>query len=154
METEGLQSAVLALDTEFKVREKADRPSLSVPVEKLSSLMAQLHDDPSFNFDALLMHTAIDWLAKNSFELVYQLYSTTHKHYLMVSTSVPRDNPIAPTMSAIWRIAEWQEREVYDMFGILYEGHKDLRRLMLDDDWQGFPLRKDYQDDFILERPE
>jgi NADH-quinone oxidoreductase subunit C len=56
-------------------------------------------------------------------------------------------------VSAIWAIAEWQEREVFDMFGVHYRQHPDLRRLLLDDDWQGFPLRKDYQDDFVLSRP-
>jgi NADH-quinone oxidoreductase subunit C len=71
----------------------------------------------------------------------------------MVSVSVPRANPVAPTVSTIWEIAQWQEREVYDLFGVRYEGHPDLRRLFLDDNWQGHPLRKDYQDDDMLELP-
>jgi NADH:ubiquinone oxidoreductase subunit C len=70
-----------------------------------------------------------------------------------VVTSVARDNPLVPTVMDIWPIAEWQEREVYDLFGVLYDGHPDLRRLFLEDDWVGFPLRKDYEDDFMLEPP-
>jgi NADH:ubiquinone oxidoreductase subunit C len=66
---------------------------------------------------------------------------------------VPRQNPIAPSVHLLWPIAEWQEREVYDLFGVKYAGHPDLRRLFLEDDWKGFPLLKDYKDDFTLERP-
>ena len=72
----------------------------------------------------------------------------------MISASVPRDNPVLPTVCGVWPIAQWQEREVYDLFGILYEGHPDLRRLFLEDDWVGFPLRKDYKDDHLLVKPE
>jgi NADH-quinone oxidoreductase subunit C len=63
---------------------------------------------------------------------------------------VPRDAAVVPSLASVWPIAEWQEREVYDLMGILYADHPDLRRLFLDDDWQGFPLRKDYEDDYIL----
>jgi len=78
------------------------------------------------------------------FECLYNLYSTTHGHRLLVSVSVPRDNPVLPSVASLWAIAEWQEREVFDLMGVLYEGHPDLRRLFLEDDWQGHPLRKDY----------
>ena len=115
--------------------------------------MERLRDEPAAAFDLLLDHTVIDWLERGLFELVYNLYSTRHGHYLMVSTLVPRDNPIAPTVSNVWPIAHWQEREVYDMFGVQYDGHTDLRRVFLDDDWQGFPLRKDYSDPDMLELP-
>ena len=78
------------------------------------------------------------------FECIYNLYSTTHGHRLLVSVSVPRDNPVVPSVASLWAIAEWQEREVFDLMGVLYDGHPDLRRLFLEDDWQGYPLRKDY----------
>ena len=64
-----------------------------------------------------------------------------------------RDAPVAPTVSRSWPAAEWQEREAYDLMGILYDEHPDLRRLFLEDDWQGFPLRKDYRDPDMLEFP-
>jgi NADH-quinone oxidoreductase subunit C len=113
-----------------------------------------MHDDPRLSFDMLCTHTAVDWLGEDRFELVYVLYSTKHRHYVTVSTSIPRDKPEASSVSSIWRIAEWQEREVYDLMGVLYSGHPDLRRMFLEDDWVGFPLRKDYKDDFMLGLPE
>jgi NADH-quinone oxidoreductase subunit C len=69
----------------------------------------------------------------------------------MVSVFVGREKPVVPSVSSLWMIAEWQEREVYDLFGVLYDNHSDLRRLFLEDDWVGHPLRKDYQDDFMLD---
>ena len=89
-------------------------------------------------------------IAENEFELLYRLYSLKTLAMLVVFTSIPRENPVIPTVSSVWRIAEWQEREVYDLFGILYDNHPDLRRVFLEDAWEGFPLRKDYQDDFML----
>ncbi len=153
MDAENLLAAVLALEAKARPREKCDRPAVAVPREALLGLMEKLRKESSLAFDLLSAHTAIDWIAENRFELIYQLHSLTHGHSLMVSTEVPRDCPVVPSVSSIWRIAEWQEREVYDMFGVLYEGHPDLRRLFLEDDWKDFPLRKDYQDDFMLERP-
>lgn len=153
MEASELLASVLALDSSIVSREKSDRPSVSVPVEVFPRLMSALKGDSHFSFDMLCAHTAIDWPAQEKLELVYQLYSTSKHHYLMVSLYLPRTGPVAPSVCAHWQIAEWQEREVYDMFGVMYSGHPDLRRLLLEDDWKGFPLRKDYQDDFMLERP-
>ena len=134
-------------------REKADRPAVQVPPEKLAALALALRDEPALAFDLLLDHTAIDWLAENRFELVYVLYSTVHGHYLMLTTSVPRETPVVPTLSAVWPIAHWQEREVFDLMGVQYDDHPDLRRLFLEDEWQGHPLRKDYKDDYMLGLP-
>ncbi|HCM40238.1 MAG: hypothetical protein A2Z97_02760 [Bdellovibrionales bacterium GWB1_52_6] len=154
MDNQSLIAAVTAAANNIKLREKADRAAIEVPAEGLLALMQKLRDDAQFSFDMLCDHTVIDWLAEGTFEFVYQLYSMTHQHYLMVLTRVSRDNPTVPSVSSLWKIAEWQERECYDMFGALYDGHKDLRRLFLEDDWKGFPLRKDYKDDFMLERPQ
>ncbi len=66
---------------------------------------------------------------------------------------VPRGEPVAPTVSALWPIALWQEREAFDLMGVLYDDHPDLRRLFLEDDWVGYPLRKDYKDDYMLRDP-
>ncbi len=154
MDADALLAAVGALHGEIRLREKADRAAVVVRAENLAEIMRQLRDRPEFGFDRLEFHTAIDWPAENRLELVYHLFSMKHRHYLLVTTSVPRDNPEVASVSGIWRVAEWQEREVYDMFGVLYDGHPDLRRLLLDDAWSGYPLRKDYVDDFILERPQ
>ena len=154
MNPEGLLAAVLAIESKAGRREACDRAAVSIPVEALAGFMRKLRDEPPLAFDMLLTHTGVDYPADNRIDLIYQLYSLKHAHYLMVTTSVKRDAPEAPSVSSIWRIAEWQEREVYDLLGVLYSGHPDLRRLFLDDQWKGFPLRKDYKDDFMLERPE
>lgn len=128
----------------------SDRPTVQVKADDLLAVADKLRNDPQFAFDMLCDHTAVDRIESGVFELIYQLYSTTHRKYFMLSCSVPRDNPIAPTLSSLWKIAEWLEREVYDLTGVLYDNHPDLRRVFLEDDWKGFPLRKDYKDDFML----
>jgi len=155
MEPDDLIGRVTALeDTVEPARKKSDRPAVDVKAGALLGLVEKLLREPDLAFDMLLAHTAVDWLDEGEFELVYQLYSTHHRHYLQVSVFVPRDNPVVPTVSGVWPVAEWQEREVYDLFGVLYDDHPDLRRILLEDDWEGFPLRKDYQDDFMLSEPE
>ncbi len=146
-----LVKKVLALNLEAAPYEgNADCPAVQVPVNRLLELMSKLREEPELAFDMLASHTVVDRLEKNLFELVYYLYSLNHQKRLLVSVSIPRDNPVAPTLSTVWKIAEWQEREAYDLFGILYDDHPDLRRVFLEDDWKGFPLRKDYEDDFML----
>jgi NADH-quinone oxidoreductase subunit C len=153
MDGETLLQALMALEPGIEKREKADRPAIRVPPERLPAVAARLRDDPALAFDMLQDHTAIDWIAEQRFEVVYHLYSTAHGHAAMLSATVPRDRPVVPTVSGIWPIAHWQEREVYDLLGILYDDHPDLRRLFLEDDWSGFPLRKDYRDADMLELP-
>lgn len=154
MDAPNLIAAVQALHPEAKVREQADRPTLIIAADALVGLAKQLRDDPALRLDLLETHTAIDWLEEDRFELLYLLTSVPHGHHLTLSVSIDRDEPVAPTLCEVYPIAQWLEREVYDMFGILYDNHPDLRRLFLEDDWVGFPLRKDYEDDFMLERPE
>jgi|SaaInlStandDraft_5_1057022.scaffolds.fasta_scaffold108903_2 NADH-quinone oxidoreductase subunit C len=126
-------------------------PTLNIPVANTSEFMQKLHSE--HKFDMLKSHTCVDWLEEGQFELISLLFSTTHLQHIWVSIRIPRDNPVIDTLSHIWPIAEFQEREVYDLFGVKYAGHTDLRRIFLEDDWVGFPLRKDYQDDFMLEKP-
>jgi NADH-quinone oxidoreductase subunit C len=153
MDGEALNQAVIALEPAAAKREKADRPAVHVPPEKLAALALALRDDPALAFDLLLDHTAIDWIAQEKFELLYVLYSTVHGHYLVLTTTVPRAAPVAPTLGTVWPIAHWQEREVFDLMGVQYDDHPDLRRLFLEDEWQGHPLRKDYKDDYMLGLP-
>lgn len=153
MDAEELLDIVERIEPNVRRRDKTDKPAVEAPVAKFLPLMRRLRSYQWLTFDLLLTHTAVDWPEENRFELVYVLYSTVHGHWLIVTTSVPRDNPVAPTVSGIWPIAHWQEREAYDMFGVQYDDHPDLRRVFLEDDWVGFPLRKDYHDDNMLERP-
>lgn len=134
-------------------RENGTPLTVEVEVGKLAQLMEHLRFRPDLEFSLLLDHTAIDWPEADQFELVYQLYSMSMGEFIAIHTKVSRQAPVVPTMCKKWAIAEWQEREVYDLFGIVYQDHPDLRRLFLEDDWQGFPLRKDYEDDFMLELP-
>jgi NADH-quinone oxidoreductase subunit C len=129
---------------------KASCSAVQISSDKLIPLMTQLHDDTDFAFAMLVSHTVVDRIEQNEFELLYFLYSLIHRKQLLVSVSIPRDNPVVPTLSSVWKIAEFQEREAYDLFGIQYDNHPDLRRVFLEDDWKGFPLRKDYKDDFML----
>ncbi len=152
MEAAALIQKVLSLQSGVtEMSEETDCPTVVVDVDSLLPLSRDLCEMPELAFDQLTDHTSVDWLKENRFELLYRLYSLQHGHGLLISCSVPRDSPVVPSLSGIWPIAEWQEREVYDLMGILYADHPDLRRLYLDDDWQGFPLRKEYKDDYILE---
>lgn len=151
MDTEALEQLVMGREPHCRKREHADRAAIDVSVTALETLMRRLRDEDRLSFDLLLDHTAIDHLQEGHFELVYLLYSTRHGHHLMVTCDIPRTDPVAPTMSNLWPIAHWQEREVFDLFGIVYDGHPDLRRLFLEDGWKGYPLRKDYTDPDMLE---
>lgn len=151
MDRDVLEQTLIGVEPGARRREKVDRAAMEVPVAKLLHLMQKLRQDERFAFDMLLDHTAIDRPQEGWFELVYNLYSTKHGYSLMVICTVPRENPVVPTMEHIWPTAHWQEREVFDLFGILYDEHTDLRRLFLEDDWKGHPLRKDYKDDDMLE---
>lgn len=128
-----------------------DVPAVQTTAKNLVALMLKLRDTADYKFAMLCDHTVIDRLSDGVFELVYRLYSLDHQRMMMVSVSIPRDKPVSPTLREVWKIAEFQEREAYDLFGILYDNHPDLRRVFLEDDWQGFPLRKDYKDEFVLE---
>jgi NADH-quinone oxidoreductase subunit C len=153
MDSDTLVAAITGIEPAAQPRGLSDRPAIRVAVEKLLPLLQRLRDSEALAFDLLLDHTAIDWPEQDRFELVYRLYSTRHGHDLAVCADVPRSHPVAPTASALWPAAEYQEREVYDLFGIQYDEHPDLRRVFLEDDWEGFPLRKDYQDPDMLDDP-
>lgn len=95
-------------------------------------------------FDYLFCLTAVDW--RTHFAIVYHLTSTVHRHMLVVKVKLDHDQPVVRTVSDIWRTAEFHEREAFDLFGVVFPGHPDLRRLFMTDDWKGWPLRKDYED--------
>ena len=96
------------------------------------------------DLDYLFCVTAIDW--KTHFTMVYHLTSTVYRHTVVVKVKLDHDQPVIRTVSDIWRTAEFHEREAYDLFGVVFIGHPDLRRLFMTDDWKGWPLRKDYED--------
>jgi NADH-quinone oxidoreductase subunit C len=105
-----------------------------------------LRDDAATRFDRLTDLTAVDYLGRSPrFEVVYQLHSLAHRHRLRVKTGVPEDDATVPTVSGLWTAALWAEREVFDLFGIRFDGHPDLRRILLYPEFVGHPLRKDYE---------
>jgi len=104
-----------------------------------------LRDDPELRFDLLADVTAVDYLGRSPrWEVVYELRSVAHGHRLRVKVPVDGDEPVVSTASGVWKSALWGEREVYDMFGIRFAGHPDLRRILMYPEFQGHPLRKDY----------
>lgn len=104
-----------------------------------------LHDDPELDFDWLGCLTGVDYVADDQLCAVYDLYSTSKDHWFAVKVYMPRDNPRIPSVADLWPAADWHERETYDLFGIVFEDHPDLRRILLPEDWEGHPLRKDYR---------
>jgi len=107
-------------------------------------------DDADLRFDMLMDLTAVDYLKFPGredgprFDVVYHLYSVAHNHRVRLKVRVEQDAPFVPTATGLWPIANWFEREVWDMFGIRFEGHPDLRRLLMYEEFVGHPLRKDY----------
>ena len=104
-----------------------------------------LKNDPKLLFDQLECITGIDTGDEGPLQSRYNLHSMELRHKIEVVISLDRDNPSLESIEQIWRIGDWFERETYDMFGIVYEGHRDLRRILCPDDWEGWPLRKDYE---------
>ncbi|HVP38055.1 MAG TPA: NADH-quinone oxidoreductase subunit C [Candidatus Saccharimonadales bacterium] len=118
--------------------------TVTLPRERLVEALTFLRDDPRLRFDLLSDLTAVDRPEEElRFEVVYQLTSTVHRRFLGVKTRV-RDAEPCPTATGVWPGANWMEREVYDLMGIPFDGHPDLRRILCPDDWEGHPLRKEY----------
>ena len=113
--------------------------------ESAPAFFLALRDHADFRFRVLLELTAADfWPREPRFELVYMLLSPEHRLRLRVKIRLHADAARVPTVSTIWAAANWLEREVWDLFGIEFEGHPDPRRLLMPEDWEGYPLRKDY----------
>lgn len=150
---EELFEKLRSFDETLKPRQEVSQFTVEITSERLLPFLKKIQSAEVLKFELLLDHTVVDWIEEQRFELVYLLYSLHLGEVIQVSTFIARDNPYVHSVSEIWPIAQWQEREVFDFFGIHYIGHPDLQRLFLEDDWKGFPLRKDYKDSFMLEFP-
>ena len=118
--------------------------TIIVPVARLLEVARHLRDAPDAAFDMCSDVTATDWpLRPERFDVVLCLYSTRHRHRIRVKAKAGEHQPV-PSMTGVWPAANWLEREVYDMFGVNFTGHPDRRRILMPEDWQGFPQRKDY----------
>jgi NADH-quinone oxidoreductase subunit C len=159
--------AILGLD------DSGIEPHCDVAPERIAEVATFLRDEPALGFDALMCLSGIDWdgyddsgkgksvailgyredgtpetsdrVADGDFGVVYNLYSHEHQHRFTLRVRVARDVAAVPTVSTVWPTAAWHEREAWDLVGIQFAGHADLRRILLDDAWEGHPLRKDYQ---------
>ncbi len=121
---------------------------LNVPLERLHDVCEKLKNTPEFFFDRLECVSGVDF--GDRFAVYYHLHSLVYEHAVVLRVDLEREAVLnaaveAPTVSDLWRTADWHEREIFDLFGIRFCGHPDLRRILLPDDWQGHPLRKDYQ---------
>jgi len=122
----------------------APEPYLLVEPNAIIEVCRFLRDEADLNFEVLSDQTAVDWPKEEKIQLVYHLYSYTGRHQIVLKVDLPRDNPKIATIEDIWKVANWFEREIFDLFGVIFDGHSDLRRILLPEDWVGYPLRKDY----------
>ncbi len=150
MDNEALKELLTKWEPTVEIpEEQAQFLNAVVTPDKLRGLAEKLLKDPSTKFDYMFSLTCVDW--KDHFMMVYHLRSTQHGHEMVLKAKIEdRENPVVDTLSDLWRTAEYHEREVYDLFGIKFNNHPDLRRLLLTDDWKGYPLRKDYEDPINL----
>lgn len=124
---------------------EVENDALIVPKEKLPGVARFFKESPKYSMDYLSCITAVDYLAKGYLESVSHLYSMEKKlGPVVLKVRVPRNDPRMPSLTPLYRGAEFQEREAFDLFGIIYEGHPDLRRILLWDEFEGHPMRKDY----------
>jgi NADH-quinone oxidoreductase subunit C len=119
-------------------------PQIQVPPEKFLTVCKFLKSDPDLAMDLPIQMTVVDYIKEGKFELVYYLYSSKKKHALVVKSRVSRDNAEIDSVTNVWSGMDWQEREVFDLMGIVFKGHPNLKRIMMWDGFPGFPLRKDY----------
>jgi NADH-quinone oxidoreductase subunit C len=145
MTKEELKTKLAELLPAAAVDESGEWLNLSVTADAFLSAAEILRANPAFNFDYLFCLTCIDW--KTHLQMVYHLESTRDRHQLVVKVQLDRNNPEIETVSQIWRTAEFHEREVYELFGVNFLNHPDLRLLILPEGWEGKnPLRKDFED--------
>jgi NADH-quinone oxidoreductase subunit C len=120
-----------------------DEATLTVGRDELLETLRTLRDDPEIRLDFLSSVTATDRPGNDPrFWVVYELYSGEHRHRLRVKVGVSEEEPSVPSVTGLFPTADWHERETYDFYGIGFDGHPNLRRILLPDDWEGFPLRK------------
>ncbi len=152
-----LDAAAVQKKIEQKFPAKITRAELEVPdpflvidVDAIVDVSTYLRDEPELAFDMLHCHSAVDYLSEKEpesarIEVVLHLTSLKHRHWIVLKVILPRDKPTMPTLEGVWPTANWHEREAYDLFGIEFVGHSDMRRIFLPEDWAGHPLRKDWE---------
>lgn len=145
-----IDTAVERLQSELgesvlEVESFRDETTVTIEAEAIVEAARILKENPDLDFDFLAMLTAVDYLPREPrFTVAYRFYSLANKVFIGLAVPVPAESPSIPTIESTYPAANWHEREVYDMFGISFEGHSDMRRILMPHDWEGHPLRKDY----------
>ena len=150
MDSQELKTKIESFGIEISFPEEETQfLTLIVHPNQVHQLAKQLKENSDTSFDYMFCQTGIDWL--EHMEVVYHLRSTTHGHEVTVRTQIiDRENPIVDSVYDLWETADFHEREIFDLLGIRFNNHPDLRRIFLDDNWEGFPLRKDYVDEINI----
>ena len=146
MDNEGLKQLISNWEPDVEFVEEGSQylNAITVPA-RLKEFAKKLRNDDQAQFDYMFSLTCIDY--PEHMGMVYHLRSTSLGHEMVLKCKIDdRENPVVDTLCDIWRTAEYHEREVYDLFGVKFNDHPDLRRILLDEDWEGYPLRKDYED--------
>ncbi|GAB4238216.1 MAG: NADH-quinone oxidoreductase subunit C [Ekhidna sp.] len=131
----------------IEIQENASPKKLVVSTSSLIAVCEFIHAHEKLYFDSLSCITGMDnGPEENQMEVIYGLYSIPHHISLSLQVNISRKDPMVPSVTSIWKAANWHEREAYDLLGIHFEGHPDLRRILLPEDWTGHPLRKDYEE--------
>ena len=123
--------------------------TLHVAADRIADVARVLRDDPALRFDLCSSVSGVDYLDAapddpRRLHVVYHLTSMTSRRRVRLEAAVPADDPRLPSVTAVYPTADWQERETYDMFGVVFDGHSGLTRILMPDDWDGYPQRKDY----------
>ena len=152
MEPKGIYEALQAKFGEETVfgfqstEHKGHDPFFFVKPEQAESVARYLRDDPALACNYMECLSGVDYPDKNEIHVVVHAFSYKLKHRAVMKVALPRDNPRMKTFCGVWSAANWQERECWDLLGVVFEGHPDLRRIMLPEDWVGHPLRKDFKE--------
>ncbi len=130
----------------LEIKEFRGQVSVILRKNRIRDIARYLHDAPELYFDYLIDVFGVDYLGKKDkrFEVVYQLYSIKHRQALRLRAEVSAEDPAIDSVTSVWTGANWHEREAFDLYGITFNGHPDLRRILMPEDWEGHPLRKDY----------
>jgi NADH:ubiquinone oxidoreductase subunit C len=151
MTRDQLTAFVQTITPDLKLGTNKQFAEFIVVKEQIHLLCKELKQNENTKMDYLFCETAVD--RKDGFHMLYHLTSSSFGHSLMLRTVISdKMRPEVASVSDVWISAEFYEREIFDLFGIQFINHPDLRRIFLDDDWVGYPLRKDYKDDFMLAR--
>ncbi len=146
MTPQGIHDTLKANFGEAIVESKLDAPQpwIRIAPEQAKDIGLFLRDDNVLLFDYMMCLSGVDYGA-GKLGVVYHLYSMQHRHKIVLKAQCTTDHPHVQSVSGVWGTAEWHEREAYDMMGIVFDEHPDLRRILCPDDWEGHPLRKDYK---------